>query len=249
MDIAITDDGGHLTMFHRMDAARITSIEIAINKAFTAASARRPTRDYASSGRPGGAATRHPRQPPGPLHDFPRRLADRGRRPRRGRGRLSSGHSDQDEAVAQAGVDAFLKAVGHERRAPAGARGHADRLFDREALLETRQHAHAGCRPCSSAAAARGEWKPNLITIAWTGTVCTDPPMLSISVPPDRHSHGIIRSTGEFVVNVPSVEPRPRPSTGAAWFRAATRTSSQLTGLTPGTGPEDPLPDRRKSAR
>jgi flavin reductase (DIM6/NTAB) family NADH-FMN oxidoreductase RutF len=51
-----------------------------------------------------------------------------------------------------------------------------------------------------------GEWKPNLITIAWVGSVCTDPPMLSISVKPGRHSHAIISSTREFVVNVPSVE-------------------------------------------
>ena len=51
-----------------------------------------------------------------------------------------------------------------------------------------------------------GEWRANLITIAWTGTVCTDPPMLSISVRPGRHSHGIISATHEFAVNVPSVE-------------------------------------------
>lgn len=48
------------------------------------------------------------------------------------------------------------------------------------------------------------EWKPNIITIAWTGSVCSDPPMLSISVRPERYSFGIIKSTGEFVVNVPS---------------------------------------------
>ena len=39
MDIAITDDSGSLLMFHRMDNARITSIDIAISKAFTAAAA------------------------------------------------------------------------------------------------------------------------------------------------------------------------------------------------------------------
>lgn len=48
-----------------------------------------------------------------------------------------------------------------------------------------------------------GAWKANLITIAWTGSVCSDPPMLSISVRPDRYSYGIIEATGEFVVNVP----------------------------------------------
>jgi len=45
----------------------------------------------------------------------------------------------------------------------------------------------------------------NIITIAWTGSVCSDPAMLSIAVRPERHSHGIIKSTGEFVVNLPSL--------------------------------------------
>jgi len=48
------------------------------------------------------------------------------------------------------------------------------------------------------------DWKPNIITIAWTGSVCSDPPMLSISVRPERYSFNIIKNTGEFVVNVPS---------------------------------------------
>jgi len=48
------------------------------------------------------------------------------------------------------------------------------------------------------------KWKPNLITIAWAGNVCSDPPMLSISVRPERYSHEIIRTTRELVVNVPS---------------------------------------------
>jgi len=46
--------------------------------------------------------------------------------------------------------------------------------------------------------------KPNLITIAWTGSICSDPPMLSISVRPERYSYEIIEHTREFVVNVPS---------------------------------------------
>ena len=44
----------------------------------------------------------------------------------------------------------------------------------------------------------------NLLTVAWTGTVCSDPPMCSISVRPERHSYGIIRRTGEFVINLPT---------------------------------------------
>lgn len=44
--------------------------------------------------------------------------------------------------------------------------------------------------------------KPNLITLAWAGTICSDPPMISISVRPERHSHHIIKETGEFVINL-----------------------------------------------
>ena len=44
--------------------------------------------------------------------------------------------------------------------------------------------------------------KPNIITIAWVGTVCSDPPMLSISVRKSRFSHSLISSSGEFCVNL-----------------------------------------------
>lgn len=44
--------------------------------------------------------------------------------------------------------------------------------------------------------------KPNIITVAWAGTICSDPVMLSISVRKERYSHDIIAQTGEFVVNL-----------------------------------------------
>ena len=44
--------------------------------------------------------------------------------------------------------------------------------------------------------------KPNVLTIGWTGIVCTRPPMTYISVRPERFSHDIIRDTGEFVINL-----------------------------------------------
>ena len=47
---------------------------------------------------------------------------------------------------------------------------------------------------------------PNIITVAWAGTICSDPAMLSISVRPERYSYDIIRETGEFVVNLTSKE-------------------------------------------
>ncbi len=46
----------------------------------------------------------------------------------------------------------------------------------------------------------------NIITIAWAGTVCTNPPMISISVRPDRYSFPILKETGEFVVNLTTRE-------------------------------------------
>ena len=44
--------------------------------------------------------------------------------------------------------------------------------------------------------------KPNIITVAWVGTICSDPAMVSISVRPERYSYDIIRETGEFVINL-----------------------------------------------
>lgn len=48
--------------------------------------------------------------------------------------------------------------------------------------------------------------KANLITIAWTGIVCTQPPKLYISVRPERYSYKIIEESGEFCVNLPTAE-------------------------------------------
>ena len=42
----------------------------------------------------------------------------------------------------------------------------------------------------------------NIITISWTGTICTDPAMCYISVRPERHSYEIIKRTGEYVINL-----------------------------------------------
>lgn len=47
-----------------------------------------------------------------------------------------------------------------------------------------------------------GMGNDNIITVAWAGTVCTNPPMVSISVRPSRFSYEMIRKTGEFVINL-----------------------------------------------
>ena len=46
----------------------------------------------------------------------------------------------------------------------------------------------------------------NIITIAWAGTICTNPPQVSISVRPERYSYNILKETGEFVINLPNRE-------------------------------------------
>jgi flavin reductase (DIM6/NTAB) family NADH-FMN oxidoreductase RutF len=51
--------------------------------------------------------------------------------------------------------------------------------------------------------AGHGKEKANLITLAWVGTVCSSPPMLSVAIRPSRHSHSLVDAAREFVVNVP----------------------------------------------
>lgn len=60
--------------------------------------------------------------------------------------------------------------------------------------------------PAVMVSVADRENRPNIITVAWAGTVCTNPPMVSISVRPSRHSYHIIEETGEFVINLTTAE-------------------------------------------
>lgn len=112
MDIAVVDDGGNLLAFHRMDGAKITSIDIAINKAFTAAGARRATHEYSAVAQPG--------QPAFGIHvsNHGRFMIFGGGLPIFVDGQIvggvgcSSGTVEEDMTVAQAGIDALLKALG-----------------------------------------------------------------------------------------------------------------------------------------
>lgn len=56
--------------------------------------------------------------------------------------------------------------------------------------------------PAVMVSAADAKGNKNIITIGWTGTICTNPAMLYISVKPERYSFEMIQSTGEFVVNL-----------------------------------------------
>ncbi len=58
--------------------------------------------------------------------------------------------------------------------------------------------------PVLVACGGSGGHKANLITVAWAGIVCSKPPMLSISVRPERHSYRMLRECGEFSVNLPT---------------------------------------------
>lgn len=56
--------------------------------------------------------------------------------------------------------------------------------------------------PCVMVSCVCPGRKPNIITVAWTGTICSDPPMLSISVRQERYSYEMIKESGEFAVNL-----------------------------------------------
>ena len=56
--------------------------------------------------------------------------------------------------------------------------------------------------PAVMVSCARDGEKPNIITAAWVGTICSDPAMVSVSIRPERYSYDMIRETGEFVINL-----------------------------------------------
>ncbi|MCM1032913.1 MAG: flavin reductase family protein [Odoribacter sp.] len=79
------------------------------------------------------------------------------------------------------------------------------------------------------------ESRSNLITIAWTGTICTNPPMLYISVRPGRFSYDIIKESGEFCVNITTAS--MAHATDLCGVRSGKDFDKwKLTGLTPEPG-------------
>ena len=48
--------------------------------------------------------------------------------------------------------------------------------------------------------------KPNIITLAWAGTVCSEPPAVGLGIRPSRYSHKLIEKSKEFVVNIPTAK-------------------------------------------
>lgn len=109
MCIAITDEGGNLIAFERMDGGKVTSSTIAVDKSFTASAAKKATHEYGAASQPGAPA-------------YGIAAAIGGRLMVVGGGLpvivdgavvggigVSSGTPGQDQDVAQAGIDAFLK--------------------------------------------------------------------------------------------------------------------------------------------
>ena len=72
----------------------------------------------------------------------------------------------------------------------------------------------------------------NMLTIAWTGTVCTNPPMCYISVRKERHSYDIIRRTGEFAINL-TTEDMARATDWCGVRSGKDNNKWEATGLTP----------------
>ncbi|WP_281857270.1 GlcG/HbpS family heme-binding protein [Litoreibacter halocynthiae] len=111
MCIAITDEAGQLIAFRRMDGGKVTSTTIAIDKAFTAAGAKKATHEYGIASQPGA-----------PAYGIASAIGGRlmvvgGGYPVLVDGKVvggigvSSGTPDQDMVVAQAGIEAFLNQV------------------------------------------------------------------------------------------------------------------------------------------
>lgn len=75
----------------------------------------------------------------------------------------------------------------------------------------------------------------NLITVSWTGTICTDPPMCYISLRPTRHSYDIIQRTGEYVINL-TTEKLARATDWCGVKSGKDINKWKETGLTPAPG-------------
>lgn len=110
MCIAVTDDSGQLIAFERMEGGKVTSTTIAIDKAFTAAAAKKATHDYGTASQPGA-----------PAYGINSALGGRlmvvgGGLPVVWQGQVvggigvSSGSPAQDQAVAQAGITSWITA-------------------------------------------------------------------------------------------------------------------------------------------
>ena len=75
----------------------------------------------------------------------------------------------------------------------------------------------------------------NLLTAAWVGTICTNPPMCYVSIRPERHSHGLIMKTMEFTINL-TTEEMARATDWCGVRSGSKYDKFRETGLTPEKG-------------
>jgi len=74
--------------------------------------------------------------------------------------------------------------------------------------------------------------KPNVLTVAWTGILCSDPPKTYVSIRPGRYSYGLIKESGEFVINLPT-EALARAADYCGVYSGRDKDKFALMGLTP----------------
>jgi uncharacterized protein GlcG (DUF336 family) len=111
MCIAITDDGGNLIAFERMDGGKVTSITIAIDKSYTASGAKKATHEYGDASQPGKPAYGIASAIGGRLMVVGGGLPVIVDGACVGGIGVSSGTPDQDREVAQAGLHAILDQI------------------------------------------------------------------------------------------------------------------------------------------
>lgn len=91
-----------------------------------------------------------------------------------------------------------------------------------------------------------GDGKPNIITVAWAGTINTKPPMLSVSIKKERYSHDLIKNKGEFVVNL-TTEKLVKETDLCGVKTGRDVEKFKLTGLTPESGIKVEVPSIKES--
>lgn len=112
MCTAVVDESGNLIAFERLDGGKVTSISIAMDKAFTASAARRPTRFYAENSQPGKPTWGIQGTNDGRFCIIPGGLPVVVDGTIVGGVGCSTGTADEDEEVAQAAIDYFLARAG-----------------------------------------------------------------------------------------------------------------------------------------
>lgn len=109
MCIAITDESGQLLAFERMEGGKVTSTTIAMDKSFTASGAKKATHEYGAASQPGAPAYGISSAIGGRLMVVGGGLPVLWQGDVVGGIGVSSGTPSQDQAVAQAGIDAWIK--------------------------------------------------------------------------------------------------------------------------------------------